>query len=209
MSGCDDLDVVAVDAERLGGDLRKDRVGALADLGARRRARGPQPSGVPRRSTTDCRCTSPEPVKPAPCMNAAKPDALLDRAPADSRARSARASRGSPTPASARSSSAGMSTGSEIVCPTASVSPGLMKLRRRNSSGERPTAAATRSMCRSSAKMLCGAPKPRNAPCGGTLVATARPCTRTFGHDVRPGGVDRAARQHDRRQRAVGAAVDR
>ena len=33
--GLDDLDVVAVDAERVGGDLREDRVGALADLGAR------------------------------------------------------------------------------------------------------------------------------------------------------------------------------
>ena len=56
--------------------------------------------------------------------------------------------------------------------------------------------------------MLCGAPKPRNAPCGGTLVATARPRTRTFGQKVRPGRVDRAARQHDGRQRAVRTAVD-
>ena len=93
--------------------------------------------------------------------------------------------------------------------PTASVSPGAMKLRRRSSSGVRPAAAATSSMCRSSANMLCGAPKPRNAPCGGVLVATARPRTRTFGQRYGPGRVNRAARQHDRRQRAVGAAVDR
>ena len=63
---------------------------------------------------------------------------------------------------------------------------GRMKFRRRNSSGARPTAAATLSMCRSSAKMLCGAPKPRKAPCGGTLVATARPRTRTLGHAYGP-----------------------
>jgi hypothetical protein len=40
------------------------------------------------------------------------------------------------------------------------------------------------------------------------LVATARPRTRTTGAAVRPGGVQDAARQHHRRQRQVGAAVD-
>ena len=34
--------------------------------------------------------------------------------------------------------------------------------------------------------MLCGAPKPRNAPCGGALVATARPRMRTFGQKYGP-----------------------
>ena len=80
-----------------------------------------------------------------------------------------------------------MSTGSRMTCPTALVWPVWMKLRRRNSSGARPAAAATRSMCRSSAKRLCGAPNPRNAPCGGALVATARPRTRTFGQKYGPG----------------------
>ena len=80
-----------------------------------------------------------------------------------------------------------MFTGSVIVWPTASVSPERMKLRRRKSSGVMAIAAATLSRCRSSAKRLCGAPKPRNAPCGGTLVATARPRTRTFGHEYGPG----------------------
>jgi hypothetical protein len=44
-----------------------------------------------------------------------------------------------------------------------------------------PSSFATLSMCRSSAKMLCGAPNPRNAPCGGKFVATALLCMRTFG----------------------------
>ena len=74
-----------------------------------------------------------------------------------------------------------------MTCPTALVWPVWMKLRRRNSSGESPAAAATRSMWRSSAKRLCGAPNPRNAPCGGAFVATARPRTRTFGQKYGPG----------------------
>src|ERR1700676_4428843 len=52
-------------------------------------------------------------------------------------------------------------------------SPVERKLRRRNSSGERPTTLAILSMWRSRAKMLCGAPKPRKAPWGGILVAMA------------------------------------
>ena len=54
---------------------------------------------------------------------------------------------------------------------------------------------------------VCGAPKPRNAPFGGVFVATARARMRTFGQRYGPAGVDRAARQHHRRQRHVGAAV--
>ena len=34
--------------------------------------------------------------------------------------------------------------------------------------------------------MLWGAPKPRNAPCGGTFVATARPRMRTWSHRYGP-----------------------
>ena len=102
-----------------------------------------------------------------------------------------------------------MSTGSEIVCPTASVSP------------KRDEVAAAE---------LLG----RQADGGGDLVhvpleredalrraeAAERAVRRDVGGDgaaahahvrarVRPRGVDGAARQHDRRQRAVRAAVDR
>ena len=101
-----------------------------------------------------------------------------------------------------------MSTGSRRIWPTAFAWPVEMKLRRRNSSAGRPAAAATRSICSSRAKIDCGAPKPRNAPCGGAVVATAFERMRTFGTGVRTGGVNRAARQHDGRQRAVRAAVD-
>ena len=71
-----------------------------------------------------------------------------------------------------------------------------------------PSASAMRLTCISAANSVCGAPKPRKAPLGGVFVATARPRMRTLGHVVGPAGVERAARQHDRRQRAVRAAVD-
>ncbi len=79
-----------------------------------------------------------------------------------------------------------MSIFSRTTCPTASVSPSLTKLRRRNSSGARPSALATWSIWRSSAKMLCGAPKPRKAPCGGKFVATALLRMRTLGQKYGP-----------------------
>ena len=52
---------------------------------------------------------------------------------------------------------------------------------RRISTGESPTTCAIRSMCRSIANRLWGAPKPRKAPWGGALVATALARIRTFG----------------------------
>ena len=65
VSGCATSTSSQIDPERVGGDLRKDRVGALADLGARgEHAHGAV--GVPSTATTDARWTSPEPVKPAP-----------------------------------------------------------------------------------------------------------------------------------------------
>ena len=86
----------------------------------RTRALGRRLDGDDRR-----RWTSPEPVKPAPCMNVAKPMPFLDRAGPRILAREPLAlRRGSPTVDSARSSSRAMSTGSRIVWPTASVSPG-------------------------------------------------------------------------------------
>ncbi len=55
-------------------------------------------------------------------------------------------------------------------------------LRRRISNGSMPSRRAAFSICRSYANVVCGAPKPRKAPCGGVLVATARPTTRTVSH---------------------------
>ena len=40
--------------------------------------------------------------------------------------------------------------------------------------------------CISAANSVCGAPKPRNAPFGGVLVAIARPVIRTFSHRYGP-----------------------
>ena len=64
-------------------------------------------------------------------------------------------------------------------------------------------------MWRSIAKMLCGAPNPRNAPCGGALVATACELDAHIRAVVRPGRVNRAARKHHGRKRRVRAAIDR
>ena len=102
-----------------------------------------------------------------------------------------------------------MSTFSRITCPTAIVCALWMKFRRRNSSGASPTASATRSRWRSSAKTLCGAPNPRKAPWGGAFVATARLRIAHVRASIRPRRVNRAARKHHRRERFVRAAVDR
>ena len=101
-----------------------------------------------------------------------------------------------------------MSTGSERCWPVAVWPPVARKLRRRSSSGVRPTTLAILSMWRSSAKMLCGAPKPRKAPWGGTLVAMALARTGEERPVVGAGGVDGAARQDDGREGGIGAAVD-
>ena len=47
--------------------------------------------------------------------------------------------------------------------------------------GDMPSASATRLACISAANSVWGAPKPRNAPLGGVLVAVARPRMRTSG----------------------------
>jgi hypothetical protein len=49
-----------------------------------------RPSAVASQPTTDWRYFSPEPVKPAPCMNEAKPMPRFKRAPAFSRANRSR-----------------------------------------------------------------------------------------------------------------------
>ena len=63
----------------LGGDLREDRVGALPDLGAGGQHADACLRPSPSTATIDARCTSPDPVKPAPCMNVAKPIPFLRR----------------------------------------------------------------------------------------------------------------------------------
>ncbi len=135
------------------------------------------PSAVASADTTDCKKTSPEPVKPAPCMKVAKPmPRFFAKRPFVAEFSFANCSHLAwySLSCNARVSKWSMSTRSRMTWLVAVVSPSWMKLRRRNSSGVSPTACATLSMCRSSAKMLCGAPKPLNAPCGGTFVATAR-----------------------------------
>ena len=57
-------------------------------------------------------------------------------------------------------------------------------------------------------RWLCGAPKPRKAPWGGMLVATALARTRRCGPVVGAGGVDGAAREDDGGEGGVGSAVD-
>jgi hypothetical protein len=61
------------------------------------------------------------------------------------------------------------------------VSPSRYAFARRSASGSIPIASAIRSMWHSIANWVCGAPKPRNAPLGGVLVATARAWMRTLG----------------------------
>ena len=100
-----------------------------------------------------------------------------------------------------------MSTFSRMSCPTASVCPCCRKLRRRSSSGVSPTTAATRSRWRSSANTLCGAPKPRKAPCGGSVGRDHAAADAHVGALIGTGGMDRAARQHHRRERFVGPAI--
>ena len=102
-----------------------------------------------------------------------------------------------------------MLTVSRITGWTARVSPSWMKLRRRNSSGARPTAAATRSMMAFErenalrrAESAKGAVRRRVGGDGAAANAHVRAIVGT-------GGVDRAAREDDRRERLVGAAVDR
>ena len=57
--------------------------------------------------------------------------------------------------------------------PVGSVSPGASAFRTRISTGSRPRAAASLSICASAAKHVCTAPKPRMAPHGGLFVYTA------------------------------------
>ncbi len=93
--------------------------------------------------------------------------------------------------------------------------PGRSGSRRRagTASGGGPRAAisasasAIRLTCISAANSVWGAPKPRKAPLGGVLVATTRDRDPDVRAGVRAAGMERAARQDDRGQRAVRPAV--
>ena len=70
-----------------------------------------------------------------------------------------------------------------------------------------PSASAARLTCISAANSTCGAPKPRNAPFGGVLVRPRATRIRTLATSYGPPAWIVAARQHDRRERRVRAAV--
>ena len=78
--------------------------------------------------------------------------------------------------------------------PVTVVEPTVIARARLKASGSSPSFAARRSMCRSIAQIVCGAPKPRNAPFGGVFVATAIPSMLRVLPAVGPGGVEDAAR---------------
>src|SRR6266540_833907 len=80
---------------------------------------------------------------------------------------------GSRSASSARRRHSPAATAVSSRSPVGSVSPLARKLRSRTASGSSPSAAATRSICCSYAKVTCIAPKPRNALVGTLLVNTA------------------------------------
>ena len=131
---------------------------------------------------------SPEPVKPAPCRKtlAPMPRALRGaEPPGAARRSSAETGRaGAPGPSAARFLShplAFLASSTQRWTPTDSfrnwpvgvVSPTRRRFFSRSSSGSADSSRAIRSMCRSIAQIVCGAPKPRKAPFGGVFVATA------------------------------------
>ena len=168
--------------------------------------------------------TSPDPVNPAPCQASASPMPARDAR----RGPSAAASPGScPEPARWPRSRAvrvaeplelgrlggaledllaGHAVAQDLpgrrrVAGPVDVPPADLERRRC------PSASAMRLRWVSAANSVCGAPNPRNAPLGGVLVRVARARMRTFGQRYGPPAWMRAARQHDRRERAVRAAV--
>ncbi len=116
--------------------------------------------------------------------------------------------RDSPESSRARSRRWPRSIGSFTVCPVVVVWPGLRKLRRRISTGERPTTWAMRSMWRSSAKRDCGAPKSAERAMRRRIGGDGFGANADAGPIVRAAGVNGAARENDGRKSFVGAAVD-
>ena len=131
------------------------------------------PRGTSSSAAREASITSPEPVKPAPWKKSERPmPRFVPRQARRLRWKSERFT------ASRRTASAVASSPS--TWPVAIVSPGTRAFLSRRATGSRPRASATRSMCASAAKTVCGAPKPRKAPQGGVFVITTRPWTRTL-----------------------------
>ena len=200
-----EVDGVDRDAEGVGRDLPEDGLGPLADVG-----RGGPHAGAPAGEEVDGDLPLQVLLARAGEAGAVEEDGGADAArdaPRHDRARG-RASRRSRSPPSPSRRTPATPTDSFSVCPVAVVSPRRRRFFRRSSSGSIPSVRATRSMCRSIAQIVCGAPKPRKAPFGGVFVATASASTRHVLPAVGAAGVERAAREDDRRERDVRAAVD-
>ncbi len=153
-----------------------------------------RPSPVISRLATEPIFSSPEPVNPAPCQPSARPIPRATRAPAGLAARSAAVrarARSNSDASAARSSTSSPAASAPRTWLVAVTPPGRYTLRRRSSSGDIPSASAARLTCISAANSACGAPKPRNAPLGGVLVATARDADVDVRDVVRAARVDR------------------
>ena len=180
----------------LGGQLERGDAGQL-DL-----ARSGEPGAVPGQGEADAagdpiraRCAM---AHPAPCPSPHAAVARRRSVPAAGRTPPPR--RPAPGPPPRPRSRAG--PGRSASCRPAG---------RRCAGGCRAARARACSAIRlrwvSAANSVCGAPKPRNAPFGGVLVRVARARMRTFGQRYGPPACERAAAEHDRRERAVRAAV--
>ena len=66
-------------------------------------------------------------------------------------------------------------------CVVLGLALGAATLRRRTSSGSRPSRSAASSICDSPARLPCGAPKPRNELAGAVFVYTTRQVMSTAG----------------------------
>ena len=100
-----------------------------------------------------------------------------------------------------------MSIGSRITWPTALVSPARMKLRRRISSGASPRGRDAVHVPLEREQALRRA-ESTECPVRRRVGRDRTPAQPHVRAEVRPRRVNRAARQDDRRQRAVGTAVD-
>ncbi len=133
-----------------------------------------RPSGVSSSAAREASFTSPEPVKPEPWKNVASPRPRR-AAPGRAFACACSARFACQSDAASASSTRASSPGSSFSnCPVGSRSPACRKFLRRSATGSSPSSFAARSMCISMAKIVCGAPNPRNAPYGGAFVNTAR-----------------------------------
>ncbi len=165
-----------------------------------------RPSAVASTSTTDARCTSPDPVKPAPCMNVAKPMPFLIRAPrlASREARDFLAIvRQHQRPIEQQLHldrlAHDLADGARLVLLD-EVAPAQLVGREPDRVGDDVHVALEREEALRRAEPAKRAVRRR----GRRHDAAANAHVRT---EVRTRGVQRAAREHDRRQRAVRAAI--